>query len=99
MKQSFSEPKYHFSPASSYDELIFGAQRPGYPNWPVKPSEVAAWIGFMRQREISRIVCLLPEEQLRYYSQLSKGLLGSYHNTFGLENVLHASRKGLSSLR
>ena len=79
-----------FGPASRSEAVVFGAQRPGYPGTSVGRSEVDEWIRFMQDQGIKRVVCLLPQGQLRYYSSLPGGLLGLYKEAFG-EERMHAA--------
>ena len=72
------------------EESIFGARRPGYPGKFVQRQLVDEWLDFMKKKEISHIVCMLSEEELKYYPTLDGGLLGVYAWTFGQDNVLWA---------
>ena len=49
----------------------------------------------MKDQGIRRVVCLLSEEQLAYYSLLPDGLLGKYRTAFGNGNVLSVPLKEL----
>ena len=69
----------NFAPASMRDEIVYGADRPGY-----DPEDVNDWIEFMIERGIRRVVCLLSNERLTKYDDL----LGAYHRRFVA--VLHA---------
>jgi hypothetical protein len=77
------------SPAKD-EKLVFGAQRPGYPGKFVQRQVVDDWITFMKVQGVCRIVCLLPDEELKYYPTLSGGLLGLYVDTFGKDNLIWA---------
>ena len=69
---------YRFAPASEHEPIVFGSARPGYSN-----EQVNEWTEFMQNQDIQRICCLLPESQLRHYSNL----LDVYRQTFGLDQV------------
>lgn len=69
---------YRFAPACEQEKIVFGASRPGYSN-----QEIYHWIGFMQQQNIQRVCCLLPDEQLKYYSHL----LDTYKQEFGSQQV------------
>ncbi|SRR5579884_116197 len=79
-----SNPAHGFSAASEEEAYVFGARRPGFPFSRVSSQLVQAWIAFMQAQGITRVLCLLPERQLRGYDDL----LGSYRHVFGEENVL-----------
>jgi protein-tyrosine phosphatase len=81
--------EHRFGPAFSREETVFGASRPGYPDLSVPPVKVDAWMKFMRARDIQRVVCLLPEDQLAYYPDQS--LLETYGSIFGSDNLHHES--------
>lgn len=78
---------YQFGAASYDEEIIYGAQRPGYGSLQVTPGQVEKWIEFMRGKGIKRVCCLLNEKELNYYPH---GLLDQYREAFGKENVLSA---------
>ncbi len=69
---------YKFAPASEHEPIVFGSARPGYSN-----KQVNEWTEFMQNQDIQRVCCLLPESQLRRYSNL----LDVYRQTFGLDQV------------
>lgn len=69
---------YKFAPASENESIVFGSARPGYKN-----EQVNEWITFMHNQDIQRVCCLLPESQLRRYSNL----LNAYRQTFGPNRV------------
>ena len=79
-----SRPEQGFSPAYEHEPFIFGARRPGFPFPRVSSKLVYAWTSFMQAQGITRVVCLLPERQLKAYSEL----LGTYRQIFGEGNVL-----------
>ncbi len=78
---------YGFYAASEDERIVYGAQRPGYPFRNVGEDKIREWIGFMKDKGIKRVVCLLPQEQLEYYTV---PLLEIYKREFGDENVLWA---------
>lgn len=78
----------NFGAASPDEKIVYGASRPGNSSRSVGADEVLKWIQMMKEGGIKRIVCLLPEEQLRYYEAVPGGLLGQYRDAFGDENVL-----------
>lgn len=78
---------YGFCAAFEEGEIVFGAQRPGYSSKNVGEGVVREWIAFMKNNGIRRIVCLLPQEQLEYYTS---PILDVYKEDFGRENVLWA---------
>jgi protein-tyrosine phosphatase len=80
---------YGFGPAAKGEKLVFGSQRPGNPGKFILKQVVDGWVAFMKGQSIQRIVCLLPEEELKYYP-LEGGLLSLYTQAFGQDNVLWA---------
>lgn len=76
-----------FAPASPSEDVVFGAQRPGYSSKNVGAKVVAEWITFMKAQGIQRVCCLLGPGQLDYYSS---DLLETYRAEFGIENVVSA---------
>jgi len=69
---------YKFAPASANEPIVFGSARSGYSN-----EQVKNWIDFMQNQNIKRVCCLLPESQLKCYTNL----LEVYQKTFGINNV------------
>jgi protein-tyrosine phosphatase len=69
---------YKFAAAWEHEQIVFGASRPGYSN-----QQVSDWIEFMKQQNIKRVCCLLPEKQLAPYSNL----LERYQQEFGSQKV------------
>jgi len=69
------------------DGIVFGSQRPGYHSYerPIKQSSIEKWLDDMEENGIKRVVCLL-DEKLEYYD----GLLESYSERFGVQNVCSA---------
>ncbi len=90
--------EFGFGPCSREDEYVYGAQRPGFPGKFVQKQLIDQWLGLMRKQEISRVVCLLPEEELGYYPTITGGLLGAYVEAFGEGSVLWAPTKDRSLL-
>lgn len=78
---------YGFCAAFEKEKIVFGAQRLGYPLKNVEEDLVREWIDFMKNNGIRCVVCLLPQEQLEYYTS---PLLDIYEEEFGRENVLWA---------
>ena len=72
---------YKFAPAWENEQVVFGAARPGYTN-----NKVQDWIEFMKYQDIKRVCCLLPDQQLAYYSEL----LSTYKQEFGNQLVCWA---------
>jgi len=82
--------EYGFGAPLPAEELVFGARRPGYPGKFVQRHFVEEWIAYMKKQEVSRIVCLLSEEELGYYPAETGGLLQIYADAFGKDDVLWA---------
>ena len=82
--------EFGFGPPAKDEKLVFGAQRPGYPGKFVQKQVADDWITFIKAQGVNRLVCLLPDEELKYYPTLSDGLLGLYAGAFGKDNVLWA---------
>jgi protein-tyrosine phosphatase len=78
--------KFKFGPPDENEHIVFGAQRPGHPDHTVPAPAVDEWIAFMKGQSISKVCCLLPESQLRYYEHL----LGDYDSAFGRSAVCFA---------
>jgi protein-tyrosine phosphatase len=81
--------EYGFGPAAKGEKLVFGSQRPGNPGKFIHRQVVDDWVVFIKGQGIQRIICLLPEEELKYYP-LEGGLLGLYAEVFGPDKVLWA---------
>ncbi|AIG98445.1 hypothetical protein AFULGI_00016860 [Archaeoglobus fulgidus DSM 8774] len=73
--------EYGFCAAFDGEKVVFGAQRPGYSSKNVGEDEVKEWIDFMKDNGIRRVVCLLPQEQLEYYTS---PLLDVYEKEFSM---------------
>ncbi len=82
--------EYGFGAPLPEETHVFGGRRPGYPGKFVERQLVDEWLAYMKKQEISRLVCMLSEEELKYYPTLSGGLLGVYGENFGQDNVLWA---------
>jgi protein-tyrosine phosphatase len=82
--------EFGFRPPAKDEKLVFGAQRPGYPGKFVQRQVVDDWIAFMKAQGVRRVICLLSDDELKYYPTLSGGLLGLYIDTFGKDNLLWA---------
>lgn len=83
-------PPYRFLPASPVETIVYGAERPGYGSDPVEAHAVLEWLAHMQARQVRRVCCLLPTDQLAYYTQ---DLLATYGETFGEDNVCWAPVK------
>ncbi len=79
--------KFKFAPAQPGEQIVFGAQRPGYPGRSVSKAEVDEWISFMKHQSIARVCCLLGASQLAYYQQ---DLLARYRHAFSEQHVSSA---------
>lgn len=75
---------FRFKSASRDEEIVYGAERPGYPKESVRLDLIMEWIRFMKDRGIKRVCCLLTEDQLGYYD---KDLLRIYRQEFGIDNL------------
>jgi protein-tyrosine phosphatase len=73
---------YKFAAASETELIVFGSARPKY-----RDEQVSEWIEFMQRNAIVHVCCLLPESQLKRYSNL----LDMYRQTFGIDQVCWAS--------
>ena len=80
--------KYKFKPASNDEDIVYGAQRPGYDPFgrKVDNKEVVEWIRFMKSQGIKKVVVLLSEDELIDF--YDKKLLIEYREEFGDEDVL-----------
>jgi protein-tyrosine phosphatase len=74
--------RFKFGPAGEAEVTVFGACRPGK-----SFEEITEWIGFMQNRGVARVCCVIPGE---YLEEEPVDLLGAYREVFGPENVLHA---------
>jgi protein-tyrosine phosphatase len=79
-----NNPARGFTAASEREQFIFGARRPGFPFHRVSSALLQQWIVFMQAQGITRVLCLLPPQQLAAYDDL----LGAYRQIFGKHNVL-----------
>ena len=84
--------KFKFASAAPSEPTIFGAQRPGYDYHSVGQDMIVEWTDFMQANGIRRVCCLLPKEQLAFYST---DLLASYRKSFGSQNVCHVEVQDL----
>ena len=84
--------KSKFASAAPSEPTVFGAQRPGYDYHSVGQDMIVEWTDFMQANAIRRVCCLLPKEQLSFYST---DLLASYRKSFGSQNVCHAEVEDL----
>ncbi|WP_369017253.1 dual specificity protein phosphatase family protein [Thermatribacter velox] len=79
--------EFNFGPAREGEQMVFGAQRPGYGSEHVGLEEVEGWVSFMKQQGIEGVCCLLSQEELDYYEI---NLLDLYCREFGKANVCWA---------
>ena len=82
--------EFGFGAAFKEEAYVYGAQRPGFSGKFVQKQVVDEWIAFMKKNGISSVICLLTDEELRYYPTLAGGLLGRYAESFNPDNVLWA---------
>lgn len=81
---------FNFGAASEEEQIVFGAQRPGYNSSLVNLADIQNWISFMKKQGIRRVCCLLTKDQLEYYEV---DLLEEYGKEFGKDNVCWAPVK------
>jgi hypothetical protein len=79
---------HNFAQVSQYDEIVHAACRPGY-----SPDDVTAWIDFMLERRIRRILCLLSRAELAKYDNL----LDAYGRHFTVVHVAIEDDFGIPS--
>jgi len=79
--------EFGFGPASQSEQIVFGAERPGYSSKSVSLSDVQKWISFMKRQGPKRVCCLLPQNQLSYYDE---ELSDSYRKEFGQDHICWA---------
>ena len=79
--------QYNFGPAYEKEEVVFGAERPGFDFHSVESHEVSRWISFVKQNGIERVCSLLPKEQLAFYKV---DLLVEYRREFGEDTICSA---------
>jgi len=77
---------HRFAPAAPDEEHVFGSCSPGWHTAADHDDALADWIGFVRARDIERVCCLLPGDELGR----SGGAVDVYRDVFGDERVLHA---------
>lgn len=86
IQQRIARPRFGFGSPEKHSPMVYGARRPGFPFNPVSGEAVAAWIAYMQNHAIRRVVCLLPPSQLEGYDDL----LGYYRGAFGEANLCWA---------
>jgi hypothetical protein len=64
--------KNNFAPATARDSLVHGSFRPGFSEDTEKPgavddAAVAEWAKDLQDNGIKRVVCLLKDEEVKYY--------------------------------
>ena len=74
---------FRFGPACDNEQIVFGAQRPGY-----DPASIKDWISYMKAQGIKRVCCLLSEEELSSYQE---SLLSTYCSEFGHDGTSWAA--------
>ena len=71
---------FNLATASPFDSIVYGAERPVYRrNADIRREDIQPWIRFMSAHGIRRVLCLLDESQLAYYSS---ALLEVYSESF-----------------
>jgi len=91
-QQEYPPMKFKFASAAPSEPTIFGAQRPAYDYHSVGQDMIVEWTDFMQTHGIRRVCCLLPKEQLAFYST---DLLASYRKSFGSQNLCHVEVQDL----
>lgn len=82
--------QFGFAAARPGENVIYGAQRPGYNAKSVGKDPVDDWVAFMKKQGIQRICCLLGPDQLAFYTP---DLLEQYRKAFGEDHVHSAPVK------
>jgi protein-tyrosine phosphatase len=80
--------RYNFGPASSRDDVLYSAERPGNPPGrfdKVDDEQVFEWIDFMKGHKVSRVVALLDDNEFVNYEPT--GLLNMYRQA-GLQCIV-----------
>jgi Polymorphic toxin system, DSP-PTPase phosphatase len=69
-------------------DVLARSCRPGYPSQSVDVNNVDQWVSQVKEVGIQTIICLLSEEQLKFYGNIPDGLLGKYRfNGFTVEHI------------
>ena len=69
-------------------DVLVRSSRPGYPSQSVNITDVEHWIAQVKKSGIQTIICLLSEEQLKFYRDVPDGLLAKYRfNGFTVEHI------------
>ena len=71
-----------FQSAAPATDIVYGACEPGFDAAVLTPE---AWIDYMQNQDIERVLCLLEHTQVSDHDEL----LTQYRNEFGSENVKH----------
>jgi protein-tyrosine phosphatase len=79
--------RYRFNTASRDERIVFGAERPGYPDKSPSINQISDWIRFMKKHGITRVCCLLSHPQLATYPH---DPLEIYRRRFGPDNLCWA---------
>jgi protein-tyrosine phosphatase len=74
---------FNFGPASPDEINVFGAAKPGGTQ-----EDVNRWLEFMTRNGISRVVCLMHQDELG--SKVPANLIDTYYSHFDKSNVLHS---------
>ncbi|MFC7076325.1 protein-tyrosine phosphatase family protein [Haloarcula halophila] len=77
---------HRFAPAAPDEEFVYGACAPGWHSAGSHADALDDWIETLRDREVTRICCLLPGRQL----DTGGSNLDRYRSAFGAENVCHS---------
>ena len=84
---------FRFNSASSSEEIVYGSERPGYPQKSVGKGLIRDWVLFVKERRIRRVCCLLTKDQLDDYDE---DLLEIYRQEFGDNKLCWAHDRGFS---
>jgi len=76
---------HRFAPAAPEEEFVYGASCPGWHSTAPRADAVEEWIGFMQDRGVERVLCLLSGTQL----EQTDASTGRYAAAFGSENIAH----------
>jgi len=76
---------HRFAPAALGEEYVYGACCPGWHSTADREDAIEEWIGFMRDRGIERVCCLLSGDQLDGTAANAT----RYREAFGYEKVRH----------
>jgi protein-tyrosine phosphatase len=74
------DSKFHFGPAQSGEQTVYGARTPD-----ASLNGILEWTNFIRRRGVTRVCCLLDDEQLAAFPV---NLQGEYTKLFGAAHIL-----------